>query len=1143
MPTAANHRRLPAAPPRADIDRAGEQALANIINHDEHFKTLMARCRAQMSHAFDFAEECREVFTPMLNKVQDNEGVEIDEIAQLAREGNKDLGSFKSDMDMYNMQLRQFGKLPFETLLGILKLDSSKLRDALLPSPAECLGEIQLLLPELGSEKVAVLLKELNNANAELGKERAGVEDFCSYLEFLEKLQGKQDAIAEAYAKVEEHYELMSEQNVYVKPEQMAVYGSVTIEFSNMKSTMDGCESRKAEDIMNFSVLMESNIKTLEADRKAAKNSAQDEIFLEYSPTGMEESSEVMLKLTELDETSTNLKAQAETIKAQQKLFNKHDANSSGEVARFEELRDVVDDIQLKKRLWDSLREFGALTTQWTATKFEELDADEMTDIVGQYNKTVMNAERSLPSNNVVVQLSQMVSTFKNTVPIITDLSNKNLKDRHWGKIEGVIGNPVPRDDPEKFTFGTLLELRVMHFKEQIQIISTEATQEGILEEMLQKVIDMWADTEFTLLSYKEQKDVYILGAIDDVMVLVDDSMVTMGTITASRFVGGIREKVEQYEKGLNVFSETLDEALGVQKAWMYLESIFCAQDIQRQLPEESKMFFDVDKTWRSILKTAKDLGNAFKSFTAKGLLETLQKCVVILDKVQNSLEDYLEKKRMAFPRFYFLSNDELLEILAQTRDPHAVQPHMGKCFDAIKSLDFGGADGRPETADHRIYGMKSPEGEVIDYGPNLKARGNVEIWLTAVEKEMRDSLRDLMKEGVLDYANKLRHEWVYEHASQIVLAVSSIYWAREVLHCFHQDNVCDELKSALTIITEQLGQLTLLVRLPLTKLQRKTIGTLITLDVHSRDIVAEFIHDETFLESDFGWAMQLRFYWLEDEDNCRVRQTNAGFWYNYEYMGAQMRLVVTPMTDRCYMTLTGALHLKLGGAPAGPAGTGKTETTKDLAKGLGIQCVVFNCGDNLDFHFMAKFFMGLCQCGAWACFDEFNRINIEVLSVVAQQMISIQNALRAIPKDQTQSTFIFEGKEIKILETFGCFITMNPGYAGRTELPDNLKVRQCTVLGLGGVTISNSIALTHPVPQPEGALPAGLDDDPELHHGRRGHALFRGLPECQAALDQVHQVLQALVRAALPAEALRLRHARRQVRAGHGWRSAAGKP
>ncbi|PFH38701.1 hypothetical protein BESB_010430 [Besnoitia besnoiti] len=217
--------------------------------------------------------------------------------------------------------------------------------------------------------------------------------------------------------------------------------------------------------------------------------------------------------------------------------------------------------------------------------------------------------------------------------------------------------------------------------------------------------------------------------------------------------------------------------------------------------------------------------------------------------------------------------------------------------------------------------------------------------------------------------------------------------------------------------------------------LKRAQVEALIVELLHRRDVVVSLEEAKCASAADFCWQRHMRAYWDADAQDCFILHHDMAFQYAYEFLGNASRLVSTPLTEKCFLTLTSALRLAYGGALSGPAGTGKSETIKDLAKILGLPCVVFNCSRELDFRMMARLFSGFAQAGTWGCLDEFNRIDVEVLSVVAQQIKKIQTALRA-----HLEVFEFEGEEIPLDARYGIFVSINPGYAGRAELPENLK-------------------------------------------------------------------------------------------------------
>ena len=130
----------------------------------------------------------------------------------------------------------------------------------------------------------------------------------------------------------------------------------------------------------------------------------------------------------------------------------------------------------------------------------------------------------------------------------------------------------------------------------------------------------------------------------------------------------------------------------------------------------------------------------------------------------------------MSFPRFYFLSNDELLEILSETKDPERVQPHLMKCFEGIKRLKFDELK--------KIHGMYSAENEYVEFNPVIdtsQARGQVDEWLISVEKSMQQAIQAQVQKSYDDYSMMAREKWVMGRCGMAVLCMDMTFWTSEV--------------------------------------------------------------------------------------------------------------------------------------------------------------------------------------------------------------------------------------------------------------------------------------------------------------------------------------------------------------------------
>ncbi|XP_078035551.1 dynein beta chain, ciliary-like isoform X3 [Augochlora pura] len=942
-----------------------------------------------------------------------------------------DLADFKLEIDYFMDLYQKCDEIPNEYIASQwLRLDVKPFKQTLLNIVCKWAN----VLKDYLVNRITTQLQELSEflqAAMENFSQSIQEDDYEALLvtiSYLKEIRDRQFEIEDMFDPIKKTIELLEQYQVVISPK---IFEWLT----ELPHTWESLKKLSAQVKQVVQPLMTRQIELLKK-RLSYYDFKQQRFLDEFhkNPVFDPECTDPYEKLNKIREGVVQFLGEEKNLKDQTVIFEQ-------EMPEFKVNKQVQKEMQLLKTLWDYVNVISTSLNEWKKTTWKKLDIEWMDQECKKILRELRQLDKDVRGWKLYTDIEAQVRNMMASLRAVSELQNPAIRDRHWREL--MAETKVVFSMSDNTTLEDLLKLELHKYEEEVKNIVAKSVKEMAMEKVLKELHDTWSTLEFGK-DLHDRTKLNVLRIDEEAVEILEDNQVQLQNMLGSKFVGYFLDEILDWQRKLSNADAIINAWFEVQRAWMHLESIFIgSEDIRSQLPEESKRFEKIDRDFKELLREMMSNLNIVKATNRPKLLEKLEELQIQLNICEKALADYLETKRLIYPRFYFISSADLLDILSNGNNPELVCRHLSKLYDSIANLSWKMDGGKPTKT---ALVMVAKDGEHMPIHGPCDCSGKVENWLNNVTDAMKRTVRHHMSQAVGNYDEKPREQWIFDHLAQPALTGSQIWWTTEVNMAFMRleegfENAFKDYQR------KQINQLNALITIlcgDLDPSDRMKIMTICTIDVHARDVVGKMITMKAENSSSFQWQSQLRHRWDDKAHDCFADICDATFRYSHEYLGNVPRLVITPLTDRCYITLTQSLHLVMGGAPAGPAGTGKTETTKDLGRALGQMVYVFNCSEQMDYKSCGNIYKGLAQVGAWGCFDEFNRISVEVLSVVAVQVKSVLDGIKS-----GKSTFLFFGEELNLIPTVGMFITMNPGYAGRTELPENLKTlfRPCAMV------------------------------------------------------------------------------------------------
>ncbi|KAJ0400058.1 hypothetical protein P43SY_005034 [Pythium insidiosum] len=655
---------------------------------------------------------------------------------------NRPLQQFRADIERYREQQTSIQNEDLTNTINFIQIDTNFLKASLVEHTVQWIGKLTGLLNQTANDELRELMTMMKDNTKRLQVKPTNLDHLGESIRLLQDIKEGIPGVIARFEPLQQKYDLLSEFDVQVTDEEQR-------DLANLKTNWDTYEVMLGEAntmLQKCKISMKQNLQDSVAELNTIMSDlrAEAEATLPYS--GDQVSGVAHKILADFEKKMESTRARQSALKKGLEIFGIEESKNEGFLQTEKE-------IELLQQIWVLTDEWESVWATWKNKVFYEIEVDSMEATAAQFFKKVVKYGKEMKNWTVWSSMKTKIEQFRQTLPLIQDLKSPALRPRHWAQLKEEMGKSF---DPESeaFTLERVFSLGFHLHAEFISTLSGNASKELSIEQALDGIEKRWAEIEIDIGEYKGVY--YKIKSADDLFTALEDDQVQLSTMKASPFFGSFDTKILYWERALSLMSEVIETLLTVQRSWIYLESIFMAsEDIRKQLPLESTLFDEVNSAYCRVTEGMAKTRNALKATQEEGVLPTLQQMEEKLDRIQKCLDQYLETKRMLFPRFYFLSNDDLLEILGHQKDPDQVQKHIKKCFEAIKTLV-------------------------------LIAPGTREGWLLKVESAMVNTLEKIFAQCLVGYKGK-KEKWIKDFPGQLLITCGQTAWTNECIKALNE--------------------------------------------------------------------------------------------------------------------------------------------------------------------------------------------------------------------------------------------------------------------------------------------------------------------------------------------------------------------